>query len=205
MEFIDMLKKRRSIRQYTKEAVTGEQLQLVINAGLLSPSSRSIRPWELIVVQNKDTLQKMSECRVGSAKMLANASAAVVVIANAEKSDVWTEDCSIVMSNMHLMADSLGLGSCWIQGRLRQAPDGRTTEEYLRDILGYPKEYCLEAVLSIGVPAVRKDIRWMRFRKIKCIMKNMKINIQTKGNNVIFKITGDVEILETIIESEKII
>lgn len=44
MEFIDMLKKRRSIRQYTKEAVTGEQLQLVINAGLLSPSSRSIRP-----------------------------------------------------------------------------------------------------------------------------------------------------------------
>lgn len=44
----------------------------------------------------------------------------------------------------------------------------------------------------------------MRFRKIKCIMKNMKINIQTKGNNVIFKITGDVEILETIIESKKI-
>lgn len=159
MEFIDMLKKRRSIRQYTKEAVTGEQLQLVINAGLLSPSSRSIRPWELIVVQNKDTLQKMSECRVGSAKMLANASAAVVVIANAEKSDVWTEDCSIVMSNMHLMADSLGLGSCWIQGRLRQAPDGRTTEEYLRDILGYPKEYCLEAVLSIGVPAVHPEGR----------------------------------------------
>ena len=45
----------------------------------------------------------------------------------------------------------------------------------------------------------------MNSRKIKCIMKNMKINIQTKGNNVIFKITGDVEILETIIESEKII
>ena len=141
MEFIDMLKKRRSIRQYTKEAVTGEQLQLVINAGLLSPSSRSIRPWELIVVQNKDTLQKMSECRVGSAKMLANASAAVVVIANAEKSDVWMEDCSIVMSNMHLMADSLGLGSCWIQGRLRETSDGQSTEEYLRDILGYPEKH----------------------------------------------------------------
>lgn len=45
----------------------------------------------------------------------------------------------------------------------------------------------------------------MRFRKIKYTMKNMEINIQTKGNNVIFKITDDVEILETIIESEKII
>lgn len=157
MEFIDMLKKRRSIRQYTKEAVTGEQLQLVINAGLLSPSSRSIRPWELIVVQNKDTLQKMSECRVGSAKMLANAFAAVVVIANAEKSDVWMEDCSIVMSNMHLMADSLGLGSCWIQGRLRETSDGQSTEEYLRDILGYPEKMHLEAVLSLGIPAVHPE------------------------------------------------
>lgn len=118
---------------------------------------RSIRPWELIVVQNKDTLQKMSECRVGSAKMLANASAAVVVIANAEKSDVWTEDCSIVMSNMHLMADSLGLGSCWIQGRLRETSDGQSTEEYLRDILGYPEKMHLEAVLSLGIPAVHPE------------------------------------------------
>ena len=135
MEFIDMLKKRRSIRQYTEEKITEEQLQMVINAGLLSPSSRSIRPWELIVVQNKDTLQKMSECRVGSAKMLANASVAIVVIADAEKSDVWAEDCSIVMSNMHLMADSLGFGSCWIQGRLRETPDGvygRLSAGYIR-------------------------------------------------------------------------
>ena len=157
MEFLDMLKKRRSIRQYTEEKITEEQLQMVINAGLLSPSSRSIRPWELIVVQNKDTLQKMSECRVGSAKMLANASVAIVVIADAEKSDVWTEDCSIVMSNMHLMADSLGLGSCWIQGRLRQTPDGHSTKDYLRDILGYPEGMHLEAVLSLGIPAVHPE------------------------------------------------
>ncbi len=84
--------------------------------------------------------------------MLAGASAAIVVIADPGKTDVWTGDCSIVMSNMHNMAEDLGLGSCWIQGRLRQAPDGRSTEEYLRDILGYPKEYRLEAILSIEVP-----------------------------------------------------
>lgn len=157
MEFLDMLKKRRSIRQYTEEVITGEQLQMVINAGLLSPSSRSIRPWELIVVQNKDTLQKMSECRAGSAKMLANASAAVVVIADAEKSDVWTEDCSIVMSNMHLMADSIGLGSCWIQGRLRETPNGQSTEDYLRKLLDYPEGMHLEAILSLGIPAVHPE------------------------------------------------
>ena len=114
MSFLDLLKHRRSIRQYKEEAVSKEALEAIVEAGLLSPSGRNIRPWELIVVQKKETLEKMSECRVGSAKMLAGASVAIVVIADPEKTDVWTEDCSIVMSNMHNMAHDLGLGSCWI-------------------------------------------------------------------------------------------
>ena len=159
MELMEILKKRRSIRQYAGEAIQQEQLQLVLEAGLLSPSSRSNRPWELIVVRNKDTLNKMADCRIGSARMLAGADAAIVVIADASKSDVWTEDCSIVMSNMHLMADSLGLGSCWIQGRLREAPNGQSTEDYLRDILDYPEGFHLEAILSLGIPAVHPEGR----------------------------------------------
>lgn len=157
MELLEIMKKRRSIRQYTEEAIPDEKLQKILEAGLLSPSSRGIRPWELIVVREKDTLQEMSECRVGSAKMLANATAAIIVIAEEEKSDVWTEDCSIVMSNMHLMADSLGIGSCWIQGRLRKAPDGQSTEAYLRNILGYPEGFRLEGILSLGMPAVHPE------------------------------------------------
>jgi nitroreductase len=71
MNFLDLLKHRRSIRQYKEEAVSKEALEAIVEAGLLSPSGRNIRPWELIVVQKKETLEKMSECRVGSAKMLA--------------------------------------------------------------------------------------------------------------------------------------
>ena len=74
MSFLDLLKHRRSIRQYKEEAVSKEALEAIVEAGLLSPSGRNIRPWELIVVQKKETLEKMSECRVGSAKMLAGAS-----------------------------------------------------------------------------------------------------------------------------------
>lgn len=70
-----------------------------------------------------------------------------------DKTDVWTEDCSIVMSNMHLMAASLGLGSCWIQGRLREAENGQTTDAYCRELLGVPYGYALEAILSVGVPS----------------------------------------------------
>ena len=159
MSLLEMLQKRHSIRKYTDADISDQDLQTILQAGLLSASGRAVRPWEFIVVRNKATLQKMSGSRVGAAKMLENANAAIVVIADESKTDVWVEDCSIAMSNMHLAASTLGIGSCWIQGRLRQAPDGRTTEEYLRDILGYPKEYCLEAVLSIGVPAVHPEGR----------------------------------------------
>jgi nitroreductase len=55
------------------------------------------------------------------------------------------------MANMHLMADSLGLGSCWVQCRLRGAVDGRSTEEYVRDILHFPETHRLEAILALGV------------------------------------------------------
>ena len=89
--------------------------------------------------------------------MLDGADCAVVVLGDSDKTDVWTEDCSVAMAHMHLMADSLGLGSCWIQGRLRETSDGQSTEEYLRDILGYPEKMHLEAVLSLGIPAVHPE------------------------------------------------
>lgn len=89
MSFLDLLKHRRSIRQYKEEAVSKEALEAIVEAGLLSPSGRNIRPWELIVVQKKETLEKMSECRVGSAKMLAGASVAIVVIAGSRKRQTY--------------------------------------------------------------------------------------------------------------------
>lgn len=157
MDLLEMMRTRRSIRKYTQEPVGEDKLEQILAAGLLSASSRGIRPWEFIVVKKRETLQKMSESRAGSAKMLAGADCAVIVIADAAKTDVWTEDASIAMSNMHLMAHSLGVGSCWIQGRLREAPDGRTTEDYLRSILDYPENYRLEAILSLGMPAEQKE------------------------------------------------
>ena len=152
MELIEMMRRRRSVRKYTGEGVSEEQLELILQAGLLSASSKASRPWEFIVVREKKMLTEMSDCRVGAAKMLAGADCAIVVVGDEQKGDVWIEDCAITMANMHLMADSLGLGSCWIQGRLREAADGSSTEDYLRKLLGFPENYRLEAILSVGVP-----------------------------------------------------
>ncbi|MBQ4530732.1 MAG: nitroreductase family protein [Lachnospiraceae bacterium] len=151
MELLDLLLNRRSVRQYTGEHVPKEKMEKILQAGLLAASGRSRQPWEFVVVQEKEKLQKLSECRIGAAKMLENAGCAIVVFADPEKTDVWTEDCSIAMSNMHLMADSLGLGSCWIQGRLRETESGISTEQYCRELLGVPEKYVLEAILSVGI------------------------------------------------------
>ncbi|MCI9682259.1 MAG: nitroreductase [Lachnospiraceae bacterium] len=152
MKLLEVMQKRRSVRTYTGEAVSEEDVTCILQAGLLSASGKAIRPWEFIVVRNKETLKSMSRCRAAGSQMLEAADCAVVVLGDEEKSDVWVEDCSVAMANMHLMADSLGVGSCWIQGRLREAPGGRTTEAYLRELLEFPENYRLEAILSLGMP-----------------------------------------------------
>ena len=122
-DLLPLLLTRRSVRRYTGDPIPPETLRAVVTAGLLSPSSRNRRPWRLVVVQDRATLEALSHCRQGSAQMLAGAGAAILVFARPTESDVWTEDCAILMSNLHLAAHSQGLGSCWIQGRLRQAED----------------------------------------------------------------------------------
>ena len=139
MDLLDQMKHRRSVRSYTGQLIAEEALKKVLQAGLLSASSRSIRPWEFVVVRDRKMLQVLSECRIGSAKMLQHADCAIVVFADAEKSDVWVEDCSIAMANMHLMADALGLGSCWIHRAKEEfeLPEGK---ELLKS-LGIEDEY----------------------------------------------------------------
>jgi len=151
MNLLEVMLNRRSVRQYTGEKIPQEKLDQIIKAGLASPSGRAIRPWEFIVVREKETLLKLSKARTAGAQMLEGADCAIVVVGDATKTDVWTEDCSIAMANMHLMADSLGVGSCWIQGRLREATEGKTTEEVVREILQIPEVYKLEAILSLGM------------------------------------------------------
>lgn len=153
MTLLEMMYNRRSVRKYTGESVSDEALQQVLAAGLLAASGKNIKPWEFVVVKNKETLEKLAECRVGSVPMIKTADAVIVVLAKEDATDVWVEDCSVAMANMHLMADSLGLGSCWVQGRLRPSNDERMAKDVVREVLNVPDTYEVEAILTLGVPA----------------------------------------------------
>lgn len=169
MNLLDVFQNRHSTRVYTEERIADTAMTMILQAGLLSASGRTIRPWELIVVRDKATLNQLASCRVGAAQMLKGADAAIAVIADEKQSDTWIEDSAIVMANMHLMSDSLGVGSCWIQGRLREAEDGRSTEAYVRDVLGYPQGFRLEAILSLGIPqnhAPRTELAELLYSKV---------------------------------------
>lgn len=152
VDVLACMTERHSTRQYSEEAIPEDLLNRIVRAGLVSASGRGRRPWELIVVRERETLDALSQCRDSGSAMLKGADAAIVVIGNPDVADTWIEDCSIIMANMHLEASASGVGSCWIQGRMRQAADGRSTQDYVSDLLGIPEPFQLEAILSLGMP-----------------------------------------------------
>lgn len=143
---------RSSVRTYSGEPVPQALLDRIVRAGLLSASGRRRRPWELIIVRDRGTLSALAECRDSGAAMLTGADAAIVVLGNPDVADTWIEDCSIVMANMHLEASASGVGSCWIQGCMRTAADGRSTQDFVANLLDVPAPWQLEAILSLGMP-----------------------------------------------------
>ena len=160
MDMFDMIMHRRSVRQYTDERIAEDTLNKILYAGLAAASSKNRRPWEFVVVRDKDMLNRLGECRPSAGNLLGKCDTAIVVAADSELVDVWVEDCASAMTQMHLMADALGVGSCWLQVRLRTAPDGnRETQAVIRDLLGIPEKYSVMAILTLGMPASHPGAR----------------------------------------------
>ena len=59
-DLIDLMRSRRSVRQYTDEKISDEQIKKILSAALLAPSGHSKYPCEFIVVKNPETLEKLS-------------------------------------------------------------------------------------------------------------------------------------------------
>ena len=152
MELMDLILKRRSVRKYTDDEIPEEKLDKILQAGLLAPSSRNLKPWEFYVIRNKDTLKKLSKAKKMGGGMLSECNAAVAVFADGSRSDTWVEDCSIAMSFMMLAAQEQGIGTCWVQIHLRTSLSGKDAEANVREILTVPDRYRIAGILALGVP-----------------------------------------------------
>lgn len=147
----DILLKRRSIRKYTDTPIEKEKVEQLIRAVLLSPTSRNSRAWEFIIVDDPKVLGTLSAAKSG-AQALKGATLGIVILADPQKSDVWIEDTSIATTIIQLTAQSLGLGSCWIQIRERMHKEGISAGEYVREVLGIPENLQVESIVSLGYP-----------------------------------------------------
>lgn len=146
----ELLVNRRSIRRYTPESLKPEEVQLILEAGLLAPTSKSSRPWQFIVVEDREMLSRLAECKEAGAAPIARATLAIVVAADPTLSDPWIEDASIAAAYMQLQAADLGLGSCWIQVRDRYRTDGVSANEYIQELLGLPETLPVVCVMTFG-------------------------------------------------------
>ena len=159
MELMDAMLQRRSIRKYKADPVPAEKLEKILQAGLLAPTSKDRKPCEFYAVTDRETLVALSEAKAAGGAMLANAGAAIVVLADPVKADTWIEDSSIALAFMHLMAVDQGVGSCWIQIHMRKDAAGGDAEANVRKIMSAPDSYCAAGILSLGMPAEERPAK----------------------------------------------
>lgn len=110
---------RKSVRSYTDEAVTRQQLDTLVRVAMAAPTGKDMRPWKFIVIDDKSVMQQLA-AQLPKAKMLAEAQAAILVCGDLSIKDKegkpstnWTFDCSAASENLLLQAEAMGLGAVW--------------------------------------------------------------------------------------------
>ena len=110
---------RKSVRSYTSEPVSREQLDTLLRAAMAAPTGRDMRPWKFVVV-NDPAAMKALATQLPYAKMLGEAQAAIAVCGDlsvldkeGKPSTNWTFDCSAATENLLLAAEAMGLGAVW--------------------------------------------------------------------------------------------
>lgn len=117
---MNMIFKRTSVRKYKTDPVAKEQIELLLKAGMAAPSACNAQPWEFIVVEKRETLDKITQIHPFS-QMLKEAPLAIVVCGDTTKKpafvpdlEAWPLDCSAATQNIMLQATEMGLGSVWL-------------------------------------------------------------------------------------------
>lgn len=151
---VDIIFARRSIRRFTPEPVPEGALRTLLGAGMSAPSSRDRRPWEFVLVTERDRLDRLAEAHPHG-KMLFEATAAIAVCGRLDLSpDYWVQDCSAATENILVAAAGLGLGSVWLGCHPN---DERVAA--VREILAIPASVGVLSLIALGRPAEEKEPR----------------------------------------------
>ena len=143
--------RRRSIRKYTNEPISEEQIHHLLEAAMSAPSARNQRPWEFLVITEPGKLEQAGEVSP-YARMAKTAPLAILVCGDLrrepQQDGFWAQDCAAAAENLLIEAVELGLGAVWlgiypIQERVA----------YLQGVFGLPEPVVPFALIPVGYPA----------------------------------------------------
>jgi nitroreductase len=150
-KFLDLAQKRRSVRAYSDQEVTKEQLLTLVEAGQAAPSAGNCQPWHFYVVKSSKLQEKVTDSCNQS--WVQTAPASIIVCIESERSEMRykergrtlyaIQDTAAAVQNILLAAENMGLGSCWI---------GAFDENQLSASLEIPESLRPVAVLPVGYP-----------------------------------------------------
>ena len=143
MNGLELIKRRRSVRNYRSDPVARDLLEKIVDAGRLAATAINIQPWEFIVVVDPARKKKLADI-TDYGKFIKDAGACIAVVAKDTK--YYLEDGSAATENILLAATELGLGSCWVAG------DKKPYAEKILSFLGVPGGYKLISLVAIGYP-----------------------------------------------------
>jgi len=148
---LDVVRKRRSVRSYHARDVEEEKLRELLKSAMFAPSSRGSRAWEFVVVRDENTRKALSEATPYSF-FIKDAPVAIVVCYDTSRGRRFKEDASICAGHILLEAVNQGLGSCFVQVAEAEGSHGGA-EDYIKELLGVPKEYRVQCMMPIGYAA----------------------------------------------------
>jgi nitroreductase len=153
MEVLKAIKGRRSIRAFKRDDVSPEIVEKLLEVARWAPSAGNIQPWEFIVVRKPELKKALAEAALGQT-FIEEAPIVIVVCANENRSSqgygvrgknlYCIQDTAAAIQNIHLVAYSLGLGTCWV---------GAFREEEATKILKIPQGIRPVAIIPVGYPA----------------------------------------------------
>ena len=141
MDALEAIRKRRSVREYTGEAIPRADLEKIVDAGRLAATGSNLQPWDFIIVTDREVIEQL---KVAS-KWMEKAGAIIAVVMD-PSSRWWVEDGAAAVENMLIASTALGYGSCWLEGYTLPR------EEEFKNLLKIPVDKRLLTLVPIGVP-----------------------------------------------------
>lgn len=154
-EVLQNILTRRSVRKFKEEQVKDEELELILKAGAYAPSGMNKQSWQFTVVNSKEKielLEKVVREALGRDEGYNFYKPATLIMLSNDKDNTnGLADCACALENIFLMANSLGIGSCWIN-QLKTICDEKEVREVLTSF-EIPENHIVWGMAAIGYPA----------------------------------------------------